>query len=126
MAVRGGRAGLLVLCRIAALALALLATMPAMQAAASGGASMDKLDQTLIERLALAEGDTGRVPVIVTLLPGADPTGLVEAGLAIARRFDALDAVSGSIAVADLRKLAARPEVQLVEYDGEVRALGGP
>lgn len=84
---------------------------------------MEKLDETLRAWAARSGAAAAIVPVIVTLVPGVSADGLAAAGLAIRRRFSAIDAVAGTIAAADLEKLAARPEVARIEHDGEVRAL---
>jgi hypothetical protein len=87
---------------------------------------MDKLDETLRARIAEPSAAAQSVPVIVTLAEGADPAALAACGLTIERRFAAIGAVAGRIAVADLPRLAGRAEVARIEHDGEVRALDRP
>jgi hypothetical protein len=65
-----------------------------------------------------------RVPVIVTLAPGAEPAGLQQAGLSIERRFELIPAVAGAIAASDIPALARLDTVELIELDSEVRAQG--
>lgn len=87
---------------------------------------MEKLDETLRQRLAQAGPASEAVPVIVSLTEGADPAVLAACGLTIGRHIASIGSVSGTIALGDLRRLAARGEVARIEYDGEVRALDRP
>jgi hypothetical protein len=87
--------------------------------------TIDKLDGPLRERLrhlGAAAADM-RVPVIVTVTPPIDLAVLRDSGLKIAEVHRLIDAVSGSIAAADLERLARLGNVRTIELDGEMRAI---
>lgn len=84
----------------------------------------DKLDGDLAEALAAAdEAAMDRiVPVIVTLRSGTDTSAFQADGLTIRNAFSNISAVAGSIRLGDLKALAAREDVEMVEFDGEMHA----
>jgi hypothetical protein len=84
---------------------------------------MDKLDDALRGRL--AQGGAGRIAVIVTLSGPVDERLLAARGLDVAHRFEAIGAVSGTIAAGDVPGLAALPEVRSIELDSEMHASSG-
>jgi hypothetical protein len=86
----------------------------------AGGAIMDKIDQALQARL--KAGAAGRVAVIVTFTGAIDYGQLQSCGLDVAHRFEAIGAVSGTIAASEVPRLAALAGVKSVELDGEMRA----
>jgi hypothetical protein len=90
-------------------------------APAMGGDAMDKIDDALQARL--KADAAGTVPVIVTFTGAIDDRQLQSCGLAVAHRFEAIGAVSGTIAASEVPRLAALPGVKSVELDGEMRAL---
>jgi hypothetical protein len=81
---------------------------------------MGKIDDAL--RTRLEAGAAGTVPVIVTLTGAIDDGQLEACGLAIGHRFEAIGAVSGTIAASAVARLAALAGVRSVELDGEMRA----
>jgi hypothetical protein len=81
---------------------------------------MDKLDDALRARL---ETGAATVPVIVTLAGAIDEGQLRACGLDIAHRFEAIGAVSGTIAASAVPRLTALAAVKSVELDSEMRAL---
>jgi hypothetical protein len=106
---------------IAALALSLFAC-------AGGDASKpetSKLDPQL-QALAAQPGSNRAVPVIVTLVPTTSAASFTPAGLAVTYRFVSINAVAGSVPVAQLSTLATAPEVLRVEEDGEMKTLSPP
>jgi hypothetical protein len=74
-----------------------------------------------MERIAAQDPET-QFPVIITLKEGASPKSLEKTGF----RMDhgAFNIVSGSASLDVLKKLRAASDVDLIEEDGEVRALG--
>jgi hypothetical protein len=84
------------------------------------GDVMGKIDDALQARL--KAGPAGTVPVIVTITGAIDEGKLKACGLDIAYRFDAIGAVSGSIAASEVPRLAGLAGVKSVELDGEMRA----
>ena len=87
---------------------------------------MTKMNESLARRVeAMGPADHQvEIPVIVTLNPGGDPTALEQAGLRVKHRFEAVTAVAGTVTLGDLDGLTALAQVESVEYDAEVRALG--
>jgi hypothetical protein len=81
---------------------------------------MDKIDDALQARL--KAGAAGTVSVIVTFTVAIDDRQLKACGLDIARRFEAIGAVSGTIAASEVPRLAALGGVKSVELDSEMRA----
>ncbi|HEX2050063.1 MAG TPA: hypothetical protein VHJ34_05430 [Actinomycetota bacterium] len=79
--------------------------------------------RTIVDEAA-ATDPAREVPVIVTLARGADAAALEGAGLTIGRRFAHLPGVSGTVRADAVDALAGAPGVELVEFDGEVWALG--
>jgi hypothetical protein len=75
-----------------------------------------------LERIA-AQDPAIRFPVIVTLKEGASPESLENSGLQVEHR--SFNIVSGTASLAVLKELSAMNEVELVEEDGEVRAIHG-
>lgn len=83
----------------------------------------DKLDDPLrerVQRIGAAAADM-RVPVIVTVTPPIDLGSLRDSGLEIAEVHRLIDVVSGSIAAADLERLAGLQAVRRIEFDGEIQ-----
>jgi len=64
---------------------------------------------------------TIRFPVIITLKEGASPESLEGSGLRIEHRC--FNIVTGSASLDELKHLSAMNEVELLEEDGEVRAI---
>ena len=113
---RGRMAAAIVLSALIAPSLAARAsTCPAPQ-----GDVMSKIDDALQARL--EAGAAGTVAVIVTFSGAIDEGPLKACGLAIAHRFDAIGAVSGTIAASAVPRLAGLVGVKSVELDGEMRA----
>jgi hypothetical protein len=81
---------------------------------------MDKIDDALQARL--KAGAAGTVPVIVTFTAAIDDGQLKSCGLDIAHRFEAIGAVSGTIAASEVPRLAALAGIKSVELDSEMRA----
>ena len=65
----------------------------------------------------------GTVSVIVTLKAGANRESLQKTDLRVENVFESISAVSGSVSVSGVTELAQLDEVELVELDGEMRAL---
>jgi hypothetical protein len=84
---------------------------------------MDKIDDAL--RARLQRDAKGRVAVIVTLSDPMDERLLEARGLDIAHRFEAIGALSGTIAAGDVPGLAALSQVASVELDSEMHASSG-
>jgi hypothetical protein len=63
------------------------------------------------------------IRVIVTTAAGTDPTALEQKGLKIDHIFDSISAVSGTLTAAEIHELAQLDQVEVIEYDGPVRAL---
>ncbi len=84
----------------------------------------NKLDSDLTEALAAADDAAmdRSVPVIVTLRSGTDASAFQADGLTIRNAFSNISAVAGSIRLRDLNALAAREDVEMVEFDGEMHA----
>lgn len=81
-----------------------------------------KIGEELARRLAEADPEA-EVPVLVTLKPGADPAALQRGGMKVGRSFQAIPVVAGTVRADRVRQLAELGEVELIDYDGEVRAL---
>lgn len=73
-----------------------------------------------MERIA-AQDPTIRFAVIITLREDASPISLEDSGLQIEHR--SFNIVSGSASLDVLKQLSAMNEIELVEEDGEVRAI---
>jgi hypothetical protein len=73
-----------------------------------------------MERLA-AHDPALRFPIIITLKEGAPPESLEDSGFR--PQYRALNIISGSASVDAIRRLSALNQVEMVEEDGEVRAL---
>lgn len=82
------------------------------------------------ERLPRTEDTTAEpereVPVILSLASKADITLLEAEGFKVTQKFEAINAVAGTLP-ADKQKILRfaedAPDVERIEYDGEVRAL---
>jgi len=81
-----------------------------------------KIDDELLKRLEKAEPQQ-EIPVIVTVKPGADLSGLKQKGLKIEHTFDHIPAVSGTLTAAIANDVAQSDQVESIEYDGKVWAL---
>lgn len=81
-----------------------------------------KLDEDL-QTVAAQPGATGDVPVIVTLVPGTSAASYTPPGMTVAFRFVSINAVAGAVPAGGLEALAATPEIQRVELDGEMKTL---
>lgn len=79
-----------------------------------------KVTAEVRERLDAGERE---VPVIVTLAPGAEAAAVERQGLMWARAFENIPAVAGSVTAEQLDRLEEAPEVERIEYDGEMHAL---
>jgi len=64
-----------------------------------------------------------RFSIIVTLKEGASPDSVADPGFQM--QYSGFNIVSGSASPDAIRRLSARNDVELVEEDGEVHALGG-
>jgi hypothetical protein len=84
------------------------------------GDAMDKIDDALQARL--KGGAAGTVAVIVTFTGTIDDGQLKACGLHVAHRFEAIGAVSGTIAASAVPRLAGLAGVKSVELDSEMRA----
>jgi hypothetical protein len=84
------------------------------------GDAMDKIDDALQARL--KGGAAGTVSVIVTFTGTIDDGQLKACGLLVAHRFEAIGAVSGTIAASAVPRLAGLAGVKSVELDSEMRA----
>ena len=82
--------------------------------------SVELLNQ--MERTA-APNPQVRFPVIITLKADAAQDAVEQAGFRVENRFPVISAVSGSATLATLKRLADMEEVELIEEDGEVRAI---
>ena len=84
-----------------------------------------KISSTLAERLRQLPPPAAatEIPVLVTLTPGADLDRLTAAGLAIRHSFTAIPVVAGTVRADHIDELAKLPAVELIDFDGEVRAL---
>ena len=84
-----------------------------------------KISDDLLQRLQAAEKTDPRheIPVIVTVTAGADLSDLVRKGFKVNRVFERISAVSGTISAAGVKALAQSPQIEAVEFDGEMRAL---
>ena len=108
---------------IAALRLAGATALLALAACATGGpGGGGKLDEQL-QAVADAPAGKGQVPVIVTLVPGTSAASYTPPGMQVAFRFVSTNAVAGAVPATGLAALAAAPEVQRVELDGEMKTL---
>ncbi len=108
---------------IKALHLAGGAALLALTACATGGpGGGGKLDAQL-QAVADAPAGKGQVPVIVTLVPGTSAASYTPPGMQVAFRFVSTNAVAGAVPATGLAALAAAPEVQRVELDGEMKTL---
>ncbi|HMR32921.1 MAG TPA: hypothetical protein PKA13_16555 [Geminicoccaceae bacterium] len=107
---------------IPALRLVGVAALLALAACATGGPGGGKLDEQL-QAVADAPAGKGQVPVIVTLVPGTSAASYTPPGMQVAFRFVSTNAVAGAVPATGLAALAAAPEVQRVELDGEMKTL---
>jgi hypothetical protein len=82
-----------------------------------------KVSPEVIARVKGATEGSEEIPVIVTLAPDVDPTVLEPTGMRIRRVMENIPAVAGTVAGADVARLAELGEVERVEYDGEMHAL---
>ena len=106
-----------------ALRLVGVAALLALAACATGGpGGGGKLDEQL-QAVADATAGKGQVPVIVTLVPGTSAASYTPPGMQVAFRFVSTNAVAGAVPATGLAALAAAPEVQRVELDGEMKTL---
>ena len=85
-----------------------------------------KLDEHLTRVLTEAENSSSEhlVPVIVSLKPGTDTGSLREHGLEIEHAFENISAVSGKIRLADLVRLETLEQVEKIEFDSQMHAIG--
>lgn len=72
---------------------------------------------------AAAQDPNVSFPVIVTMKPGAPFAAAERYGINVHHRFEPISALSGTATLAVIKSLATLPEVQLIELDGEMRAL---
>jgi hypothetical protein len=80
----------------------------------------DKVSPEVRRRVTSGEKE---VPVIVTVAPGTQRTDLEGHGLMHARQFESISAAAGTVTREGLGKLESSPEVDRIEYDGEMHAL---
>ena len=85
-----------------------------------------KINARLLGVLKKAEREDPQreIPVIVTTTSKVDPASLEQRGLKITHTFENIPAVSGTLAASKLKAVAELDQVESIEYDGEVRALG--
>jgi hypothetical protein len=82
-----------------------------------------KVSPEVMARVESATEDSREIPVIVTLVPGTDPAVLEPKGIRIGRVMENIPVVAGTVDGADVTGLAELPEVERVEYDGQMYAL---
>jgi hypothetical protein len=75
-----------------------------------------------LEQLARTEPDT-LLPFIVTVKPGVRADVLAAKGLRVEHEFPITSAITGKMTVAAALALAGSPDVEKIEYDGEMHAL---
>lgn len=84
----------------------------------------EKVSPALREQLESAEAQQEAIPVIVTLVEGADAGALVSReGMELRPISESLPAVAGSVTPEQVRELAGLEQVELIEPDAEMRAL---
>lgn len=84
-----------------------------------------KVSDELLKQLGEAEREEPqrKIPVIVTIKAGADPTTLEQKGLVIQRIFESISAISSTLTAAEVNELAQLDQVEVIEYDGSIWAL---
>lgn len=83
----------------------------------------EKIDPSLRELLAHHYAAADRVPVIVKLARDTSSNALEACGLAVTHQFDAIGSMSGTIRAADIENLERLPDVERIEFDGQMHAL---
>ncbi|MGH2763851.1 MAG: hypothetical protein ACRDLD_14945 [Thermoleophilaceae bacterium] len=84
----------------------------------------EKVSPALREELESAQEEGRELPVIVTLVEGADAAGLVDReGTELRSISETIPAVAGTLTPEQVRELARLEQVELIELDGEMRAL---
>jgi hypothetical protein len=84
----------------------------------------EKVSPALREQLESAGAEQARIPIIVTLAEGADASGLASrAGIELRHAYENIPAVAATATPAQVRELAQLEQVELIEPDGEMRAL---
>jgi hypothetical protein len=83
----------------------------------------EKVSPALREQLESAGAERG-IPVIVTLAEGADAAALARRhGIEVRHAYENIPAVAATATPAQVRELAQLEQVELIEPDGEMRAL---
>ena len=79
-----------------------------------------KINEELKKQLAHAEEtETVKgIPVIATLIEGADPSVLEQNGFKIQHFIESIRAVSMILTADEIRELAQMEHVEFIEYDG--------
>jgi hypothetical protein len=94
------------------------------RAAVIVGPVSQKVSPALRERLESAEAPREAIPVIVTLVEGADAEALARrADLELRPISESLPALAGSLTPEQVRELERLEQVELIEPDAEMRAL---
>jgi hypothetical protein len=84
----------------------------------------EKVSPALKEQLESAGAEEGPIPIIVTLVEGADASGLASrAGIEVRHAYENIPAIAATATGAQVRELARLEQVELIEPDGEMRAL---
>lgn len=84
----------------------------------------EKVSPALREQLESAGAEQREIPVIVTLAEGADAAGLArQQGIEIRHAYENIPALAATATPAQVHELARLDQVELIEPDGEMRAL---
>jgi hypothetical protein len=84
----------------------------------------EKVSPALREQLESAEAEQRTIPVIVTLVEGTDAAGLARRqGIEVRHAYENIPGFAATATPAQVRELAQLEEVELIEPDGEMRAL---
>jgi len=84
-----------------------------------------KIGEELLVKLeaVLASDPQRKIPIIVTLNPGADISILDNKGMDIQRVIESVSAVAGVLSASEIEEISLLEEVNLIEYDGTVYGL---
>jgi hypothetical protein len=84
----------------------------------------EKVSPPLREQLEAAGTEEARIPIIVTVAEGADGAALAgRTGMEVRHAYENIPAVAATATPAQVRELAQQEQVELIEPDGEMRAL---
>ncbi len=84
-----------------------------------------KIGEELLVKLeaVLASDPQHKIPIIVTLNPGADISILDNKGMDIQRVIESVSAFAGVLSASEIEEISLLEEVNLIEYDGTVYGL---